>query len=77
MNVHGTSENSEIKISFQKSNTPHAKSLVIVAGSFDTDNFPVRVRHLRLSPNKPRKFHRTPAALNGAESRNDRGNSPY
>jgi hypothetical protein len=66
-----------MKISFQKSNMSHVKSLVIVASSFVTDNFPVRVRHLQLPTNKPRKFHRTSAALNGAEPRNDRGSSSH
>ncbi len=66
-----------MKISFQKSNLSHAKSLVIVASSFVTDNFPVRVRHLRLPPNKPRKLRRTSDALNGAEPRNDRGSSSH
>jgi hypothetical protein len=66
-----------MKINFQKSNVPHAKSLVIVASSFVTDNFPVRVRHLWLPPNKPRKFYRLSAALNGAEPRDDRGSSSH
>jgi hypothetical protein len=77
MNVHVTSESSEMKINFQKSHTPHAKSLVVVAGSLEMDNFPVRVHHLPLPPDKLRKFHRTPAALNSAAPRHGREGSPH
>lgn len=51
MNANAATENSEMKISFQRSNTRHAKPLFIAMSRFDMENFPVRVRHPRLPPN--------------------------
>jgi hypothetical protein len=41
-----------MKIDLHRLNTRHPKPLFIVVGRFDVDNFPVQVRHLRLTQSK-------------------------
>jgi hypothetical protein len=52
MNANACTKKPEMKIGFHRLNTRHPKPLFIVAGRFDMDNFPVRVRHLRLTQSK-------------------------
>jgi hypothetical protein len=49
MNTNATTKNSDMKISYRRSNdTRHSKPLFVTVSKFDTDGFPVRVRCLRL-----------------------------
>ena len=43
-------DNSDMRISFQRFNgNRHSKPLFVMVSKFDTDSFPVRVRHLQLA----------------------------
>jgi hypothetical protein len=55
MNANASTKKSEMKTGFRKLNTNHWNPLFIVVNRFDMDNFPVRVRHLRLTQNKAPK----------------------
>lgn len=50
MNAKATRDNSDMRISFQRFNgNRHSKPLFVMVSKFDTDSFPVRVRHLQLA----------------------------
>src|SRR5208283_4353226 len=50
MNAKAIRDNSDMRISFQRFNgNRHSKPLFVMVSKFDTDSFPVRVRHLRLA----------------------------
>ena len=56
MNRNATTENSDMRISYRKSNdTRNAKPWFVMVSKFDTDSFPVRVRYLRLAQTKVSK----------------------
>jgi hypothetical protein len=56
MNANAATENSDMRISFRRSNdTRHSKPWFVMVSKFDTDSFPVRVRYLRLAQTKASK----------------------
>jgi hypothetical protein len=56
MNANAATENSDMRISFRRSNdTRHSKPWFVMVSKFDTDSFPVRVRYLRLAQTKVSK----------------------
>jgi hypothetical protein len=56
MNVKATTKNSDMRISFRRSNeTSRSKPWFVMVSQFDTDSFPVRVRHLQLAPTQGSK----------------------
>jgi hypothetical protein len=52
MNADVTTKKSQMKIGFDNLSTHHSKRLSIVVSRFEMDNFPVRVRPLRLAQSK-------------------------
>ncbi len=56
-----------MKIGYRSSNdTRHSRPLFVVVSKFDTDSFPVRVRHLQLGQTKALK---TPSGVSSLERR--------
>jgi hypothetical protein len=50
MNAKAIRDNSDMRISFQRfDGNRHPKPLFVMVSKFDTDSFPVRVRHLQLA----------------------------
>jgi hypothetical protein len=53
MNATATTEQSDMKIGYRRSNdTRYSKPLFVMVSTFETDGFPVRVRHFRLGQAK-------------------------
>jgi hypothetical protein len=51
MNVKATTKNSDMRISFRRSNdTRRSKPWFVMVSQFDTDSFPVRVQFLQWAP---------------------------
>ena len=74
MNAIATTEKSVMKITYRRSDgARHSQSVFVEVSKFETDSFPVRVRHLRLSQTEVSRLLREPAAANGEESRNANG----
>jgi hypothetical protein len=67
-------EHSDMKIGcWRYSNFPHSKPFFVVVSNFEMNNFPVRVRCLRLGQTRVANIRRASAALNGEESRKANG----
>ena len=64
MDANTSTDNSDMKISYPKSQEAHnAKTLFVAISKFDTDNFPVRVRRLGLARIFHQKFGERRATL--------------
>jgi hypothetical protein len=56
MNVKATTKNSDMRISFRRSNdTRRSKPWFVMVSQFDTDSFPVRVQFLQWAPTQVSK----------------------
>ena len=53
MKATATTQESDLKIAYRRSDdTPFSKPLFVVLSKFETDSFPVRVRHSRLGQSR-------------------------
>jgi hypothetical protein len=56
MNVKATTKNSDMRISFRRSNdTRRSKPWFVMVSQFDTDSFPVRVQYRQSAPTRVSK----------------------